>query len=71
MNAYKFALSYYDPAHAFAGILLVGIMADTAERASQEIETSKRDAKWMMRILGVTRSDDIDGIVVGEHVLLD
>jgi hypothetical protein len=71
MTVYKFALSYYDPADAFVGILLVGITADSAERASREIEKSKRDPKWMMRVLGVSHSDDIDGIVMGEHVPID
>jgi hypothetical protein len=53
MSVDKFALSYYDPADDFVGILFVEATADSIERASREIEESKCDPKWLMTAFGV------------------
>src|SRR5258706_9506044 len=69
MHAYKFAVSYFDPAGGdIVGFVIVDAMAESAERASLEVEESKRDAKWLMTAFGVAQAEDIDGILVGEHI---
>ncbi len=68
MNTYKFALSYHDAADDYVGFVLVDVIAESAERASLKIEKSKRKQRWLIKALGGDIAEDIDGIIVGEHV---
>lgn len=70
MHTYKFAVSYFDPADDIVGFVIVDAIAESAERASLEVEESKWDDKWLMTAFGVARAEGIEEIVVGEHILI-
>lgn len=74
MNRFTFALSYWDPSTNFVGLLRVDAISDTAENASRGIESSKLERAWLLSAFtaaGLAEAPgDIDGITVGEHMLV-
>jgi hypothetical protein len=67
---YLFAMTYRDRADDFVGFVLVEATGDSAEHASRDIERSKCDREWLLAAFRTRDHQDLDGIVVGEHVVI-
>lgn len=75
-NKYRCAISYYDQATHFVGLLFIDVTAESPEDASRNIDGAKRDKGWLVTAFGSDFDPDDfhpakDGIIVGEHVVIE
>lgn len=70
MHNFTYVLSYYDKATGTASFRSVEVIAETEMIAREGIADSKRDQGWLMAMFDADEPDEIDGIIVGDHLLI-
>ena len=72
MNTYTFAISFLDKATHFVGIMPVEILAKSPKDAELQLRELKHRPEWLktLPVLDIQDDEDLDGIVVGDFLLM-
>lgn len=72
MNAYTFAMSFFDEATHFVGVTAVEVPGESPQAAALELGALKHDPTWLRTVpaLGILDDDDLDGLVIGDCLLI-